>query len=73
MPDSGLLFISLLGAVIGGLLFLSPHTLLDWSGRLNKTLVVLDEWLIRHRYVMGLFAFAASYAFFRLALLLPTL
>ena len=71
MPDSGMLALSLLSLLIGSALVLSPKALLSLSRRLNTTLLTLDEWLIRHRYVMALVAFAACYAFFKLALLLP--
>jgi len=47
--------------------------LLTLSERLNVSLVTLDRWLIRHRYIMGIAAFGASYAFFSLALQLPSL
>jgi len=73
MPDSGCLFLSLGSVALGVVLFLYPHTLAKASGVLNKTLLALDEMLLRSRYFMGLLAFAASYAFFRLAFLLPDL
>lgn len=73
MPDSGMVFLSLLSVVVGGCLVLSPQTLLTLSERLNVSLVTLDRWLIRHRYIMGIAAFGASYAFFSLALQLPSL
>lgn len=69
MPDSGLLFLCVMSLVTGSLLFLHPNALHKLSGSLNKTLFVLDERLIRHRFVSGLLVFAAAYAFFKLAML----
>ena len=73
MPDTGLLALSLMSLVVGSLLVLAPRGLLGLSGWLNRTLGTLDTWIIRHRYVVALAAFAAGYAFFKLALLVPTL
>ena len=73
MPDSGFLFMSLASIVVGALLFLSPQTLFKLSHGLNRTLAVLDERMVRYRYVVGLAAFIAGYAFFQLALMLPAL
>lgn len=69
MPDTGCLLLSLLSVVVGGMFILVPDALLKLSGALNRTPATLDRWLIRHRYLAGLLAFGASYAFFRLALL----
>ena len=73
MPDTGFLFLSLVSLVLAVVLFLHPQGLVRFSGALNRTLAILDERLIRYRYLVGLLAFAGSYAFFRLALLLPLL
>ena len=73
MPDSGFLFLSVLSVCVGAMLFLAPGLISKMSQRLNKTLGVLDHQLLRHRYVAGLLAFVASYAFFKIALLLPSL
>ena len=73
MPDTGFLFLSLVNVLLGALLFLAPNALAQVSRWLNRTLGDLDQNLIRHRYVMGLLAFVAGYAFFKLALLLPLL
>lgn len=73
MPDSGMIFFSVASVVVGSLLFLSPQSLVGLGHWLNTSLVTCDSWLIRHRYTTGVLAFAASYAFFRLALLLPSL
>ena len=61
-----------LGGGWGGFV-LFPHPLLSLSRTLNRTLVVLDEQLIRYRYALGLLLFAVSYLLFRLALLVPAL
>ena len=73
MPDSGFLVLSFLSIAVGVMLFLLPHTLMKFSVLLNRTLTVFDDQMIRHRYVMGMLAFVASYAFFKIALMLPTL
>ena len=73
MPNTGMLVLSLICVVMGVGLFLSPHFLLEVSLRLNRTHGPLDQKLIRHRYLMGFLTFGASYAFFKLALLLPSL
>lgn len=73
MPDSGLLVMSLV-CLVGGVGFvLFPHPLQAISQALNRTLVALDERLIRYRYVCGLLLFLVSYLCFRLALLVPSL
>ena len=73
MPDTGFLLLSLIGLSAGSLLILFPRGVLRLSERLNRAIKVLDEPLMRYRYIVGLLAFAASYAFFRIALLLPDL
>ena len=52
---------------------LYPKLLVKVNSQLNKRLRDLDRDLIRNRYGVGLLAFVASYAFFKLALLLPQL
>ena len=73
MPDSGLLLLSLLclGAGVGFILF--PHPLLTISQVLNRSLLSLDDKLIRHRYICGILLFVVSYLCLRLALLVPVL
>ena len=73
MVDTGFLTLSVLSMVLGIALFLSPTTVVKLSEVLNRTLHVLDKPLIRYRYLTGVCAFVASYAFFKLALLLPSL
>ena len=73
MPDTGFVFLSVLSIVVGSCLFLVPGALLKMSEQLNRTLGRLDDRLIRHRYVMGILAFVAGYAFFKIAVLLPSL
>lgn len=73
MPDSRLLLVSLLCVVIGGTFFLFPKVLAGLSQRLNISHGTLEQWIIRYRYITGVLAFAAGYAFFRLALLLSPL
>ena len=73
MPDSGMLFLSLLSMGVGAILVLAPNTLLTLGAWFNQRLLTLDEWLIRRRHIMSLVAFAGCYAFFKLAVLLPAL
>ena len=73
MPDTGFLFLSLLSLLIGVMLFLYPKSFTRFSKAVNRTLTVVDDRLMRRRYLVGLMAFIGSYAFFRLALLLPAL
>ena len=73
MPDTGFLFLSLVSLIVGTGLFLVPGALLKASEALNRTLGRLDDQLIRHRYVVGMLAFVAGYAFFKMAVLLPSL
>ncbi len=73
MADSRLLLVSLLCVIIGGTLFLFPKGLAGLNQRLNTSLVLLDQWLIRYRYIIGVLAFVAGYGLFRLALLSPAL
>lgn len=73
MPDSGLLFVSLVCVVAGASFVLFPHPLLQFSRALNRTLVTLDEQLIRYRYLFGVLLFVVSYLCFRLALYIPLL
>ena len=71
MPNVGVLILSLLSLGLGVSFVLFPRALLEASRTLNRTLTVLDDQLIRYRYVMGLLLFAVSYGLFRLALLVP--
>ena len=73
MPDTGFLFLSIVSVLVGAMLFLAPSVMVKMSQRLNQTLVVLDQGMLRYRYVVGALAFVASYAFFKIALLLPSL
>ena len=73
MSVSGLFVISLLCLVAGVGFILFPHPLLAISQAMNRTLVSLDERLIRHRYLCGVLLFVVSYLCFRLALLMPVM
>ena len=73
MPDSGLLVLSIVCLMCGVAFVLFPHPLLAMSQVLNRTLVTLDEQLIRYRYLCGALLFAVSYLCFRLALMIPGL
>lgn len=71
MPDSGCLFVSLLCLVAAVTLVLFPRSVMQISRSLDRTLGVLDEHLVKHRYVFSLILFAVSYSLFRLSLLIP--
>ena len=70
MLHSGGFFLSLLFlvAAVGFVLF--PHGLLNLSRALNRTLTVLDDRMIKYRYLFSLVLFAVSYMLFRLSLLI---
>ena len=72
MPDTGFLFLSLLSVVVGAMFILVPDTLLKLSGALNRTLVTLDERLLRYRHLLGLTLLLLSYGLFQLALIMPS-
>lgn len=70
MPNTGCLLLSLICLVLGVSFILFPRVLQEASRTLNRTLTVLDDRLIRYRYLMGLMLVVASYSLFRLSLLL---
>ena len=70
MPDAGCLFLSLVCLVAAVMLALFPRSIASVSRALDKTITVLDEHLIRHRYIFSLILFAVSYSLFRLSLLI---
>ena len=71
MPDTGFLGLSLLCVAMGISFILFPHALLSASQFLNRTLVTLDQTLVRYRYAMGVLFVVGGYALFQIALLLP--
>ena len=71
MPDTGFLFLSLASVLLGTLLVLFPQAVVKLSSVLNRTLAAVDDVFLRYRYFVALLAFAASYAFFQIALTLP--
>ena len=73
MPDTGFLFLSLASVALGTLLVLFPQAVVKLSAVLNRTLAAVDSHFIRYRYFVAVLAFAASYAFFQIALTLPSL
>ncbi len=73
MPDTGLLFVSGVCLLTATLCILFPDMLGKLSVALNRTVTVLDQSLLQHRYMFGLLLFLMSYLFFRLALLVPGL
>ena len=73
MPDAACLFLSLVCLVAAVMLVLFPRSIANVSRALDKTVTVLDGYLVRHRYLFGLVLFAVSYSLFRLALLIPNL
>ena len=73
MPDTGFLFLSLLSVALGSALVLFPRAVVKLGSALNRTLAAVDDQFIRYRYFVAVLAFAASYAFFQIALTLPSL
>ena len=73
MPDTGFLFLSIASLVLATFLVLVPKAVAKLSNVLNRTLAAVDEPLMRYRYFVAVLAFAASYAFFQIALTLPAL
>lgn len=71
MSQAGCLALSLLFLVAAVVFVLFPHGLLNLSRSLNRTMTVLDDRLIKHRYLLSLVLFAVSYLVFRLSLLIP--
>ena len=71
MPDTGCLLLSAMCLMAGGAFFLYPDPLLRISMALNRTMAVLDQKLVRFRYLVGLLLFISSYLLFKLALLVP--
>ncbi len=72
MPDTGCLALSGASVVLGVMLFMFPHPLVKIGELLNRTLVVMDQALLRYRYLLGLGLFVLAYGLFHLSLLLPT-
>ena len=70
MPEASCLLLSLLCLVVAVILVLFPHGLLDLSRTLNRTLMVLDDQLVKHRYLLSVLLVAVSYGLFRLSLLI---
>ena len=73
MPEPTLILLSMAFVVVGAMFVLFPDPLLRLSQGLNRTLTVLDQKLMRHRYLVALIFFAVSYLLFNLALLMPEL
>ena len=73
MPDTGCLFLSGLSVALGIMLFMFPAQIVKVGDLLNRTLIVLDQPLLRYRYLMGLGLFVLAYGLVRLSLLLPAM
>ena len=70
MPDSGCLFVSLICLIAAVMLVLFPRGTMQVSRSLDRTLTILDDYVVKHRYLFSLILFGVSYALFRLALLI---
>ena len=70
MSQTGCLVLSLLFLVAAVAFILFPRGLLSLSRAMNRTLIVLDDQLVRHRYLVSLVLFAVSYMVFKLSLLI---
>ena len=73
MPDTGFLLLSGICLLAGVGFVLFPDPLLRLSTALNRTLTVLDQKLVRFRYMVGVVLFGVSYMLFNLALQVPGL
>ena len=73
MIHPGLLILSAVCLVSAVAFVLFPDPLQQLSAALNRTLLVLDPMLIRHRYMIALLLFGVSYLLFSLALTIPAL
>ena len=73
MTPEGLLFVSLLCLLSGVLFFLFPGWLLKLSSYLNRSMITLDQKLMRHRYLVGTLLIVSSYLVFSIALTLSDL
>ena len=73
MPDTGFLLLSGIRLLAGVGFVLFPDPLLRLSTALNRTLTVLDQKLVRFRYMVGVVLFGVSYMLFNLALQVPGL
>ena len=71
MADATCLFLSLMCLLAAIMLMLFPVSVKQASRALDRTLAVVDDQLVKHRYVFGLVLFLVSYSLFRLALLIP--
>ena len=70
MSQTGCLVLSLLFLVVAVAFILFPHGLLSLNRTLNRTLTVLDDRIVKHRYLVSLVLFAVSYMVFKLSLLI---
>ena len=68
MSHSYALAVSAMCLVAGVAMMLWPASMLRLSRALNRSIVAFDEPMIRHRRVMSLLLFTASYSMFRVAL-----
>ena len=70
MSQTGCLVLSLFFLVAAVAFILFPHGLLSLNRTLNRTLTVLDDRIVKHRYLVSLVLFAVSYMVFKLSLLI---
>jgi len=73
MPDTGCLLLSGFSVAVGVMLFMFPTQIIKLGSLLNRTLVILDQPLLRYRYLLGVGLFVLAYGLFRLSLWLPTM
>ena len=73
MMNPGLLILSAVCFTSAVAFVLFPDPLLRLSTVLNRTLLVLDHFLMRYRYAVALLLFGVSYLLFSLALMFPGL
>ena len=73
MPDTGCLLLSLGALVLGTMFVLFARPLSKLSEALNRTIMTLDESLMRYRYLIALALFVVSYGLFNLSFVVPGL
>lgn len=70
MPEHRLIACSMIAVVLAVMFIMFPGILLHASRTMNRTMVSLDESLMRYRYLLGVLCAVMAYGLFRMALLL---
>lgn len=70
MLDPMWVTLSALTGLVGVLIILAPKFVVTVNDRLSKTIVSMDDLVLRHRHVMGALLLIVAYLCFWIALLL---